>query len=151
MTTTPNLETVTRASDVQRALETVRWLWVGCGLVSAAALAIAGTLSVLDPQEVTWVVWLRGTVVAAASFILAAVTTVAARGSRAAYVRLRWISILAPIGIGAIVLAPDAGYPLWMKIEQATIGVLIIIIAVRLNRQPVRQAFMINRPRAKGQ
>lgn len=126
---------------IQRALTIVRRLWLACSLVSIAGLVITTVLSIADPEEVTWVVWLRGSVVAVAGFVLMAVTAAAARGSRPAYVRLRWISILAPLGVIAIVLAPDAGYPLWMKIEQGTIGVLIALIAVQLNRPSVRAAF----------
>jgi hypothetical protein len=143
--TLPTTSTSTPVSpadpDVQRALAIARRLWLACALVSVVGLAITTVLSITDPHDVTWVVWLRGSVVAVAGFVLMAVTAAAARGSRAAYVRLRWISILAPIGVIAIVLAPDAGYPLWMKIEQVVIGVLIALIAVQLNRSSVRRAF----------
>jgi len=143
MTTPSTLSTATRPDDagVQGRLAFVRRLWLACGLVSLAGLAIAAVLTLVDPIDVTWVVWLRGGVVAVASFILMAVTGAAARGSRGAYVRLRWISILAPIGIVVILMAPDAGYPLWMKVEQAIVGVLILTMAIQLNSRAVRNAF----------
>jgi len=143
MTTPSTLSTETPPDDaeVQRRLALVKRLWLACGLVSVAGLAVAAVLSAVDPIEVTWVVWLRGGVVAVASLVLMAVTGAAARGSRGAYVRLRWISILAPIGIVAILLAPDAGYPLWMKVEQAIVGVLILTMAIQLNSRAIRNAF----------
>jgi hypothetical protein len=126
---------------VTAALRTVRRLWLAAGVVSLVALAVAGVLSAVDPTEVNWVVWLRGTVVTVACFVLVAATAAASRGSRTAYVRMRWIALLAPLGIVAIVLAPDTGYPLWMKVEQLILGVLIVLIAVQLNRGAVRRAF----------
>lgn len=122
-------------------LTVVRRLWLTCGIVSAAALAVAGVLTVVDPADVNWVVWLRGSVVAVASFVFIAVTVAAARGSVRAYRRLRWVSIIAPIGIALIIVAPDNGYPLWMKAEQGVVGVIIAVIGVLLHRAVVRQSF----------
>lgn len=133
--------TADRLATVRPTLDTVRRLWWLCAAVSLIALAAAALLSVLDPAEVNWVVWLRGSVVAAASLVFVAVTRAAARGSRAAFTRMRWISILAPIGIGLIIIAPDSGYPVWMKVEQGLIGILIVVIAVLLNRRATRAAF----------
>jgi FtsH-binding integral membrane protein len=143
MTVPSTLPTTIRPVDteVQHRLTMVTRLWLACGLVSGAGLAVTTVLAMVDPADVTWVVWLRGSVVAVASFVLMAVTAAAARGNRSAYVRLRWISILAPIGIVAILLAPDAGYPLWMKVEQGIVGVLIVLIAIQLNGRTMRKAF----------
>lgn len=130
-----------RQPEVRSALASVTRLWWLCAAVSALALAAAAVLAVVDPVEVNWVVWLRGTVVAVASVVFVLVTRAAAKGSRAAYTRMRWISILAPIGIFLILIAPDSGYPLWMKIEQGIVGVIIVAIAVILNRRTMRDAF----------
>jgi len=135
----------TKDPRVVAALSTVRRLWLACGVMSVLTLAVAGVLAVIDPKDVNWVVWLRGSVVAVACFVLVAVTAAAARGSRTAYVRMRWISLLAPLGSVAIVLAPDTGYPVWMKVEQVLLGVLIVLIAVQLNQGPVRRAFAAER------
>jgi RsiW-degrading membrane proteinase PrsW (M82 family) len=126
---------------VTAALTTVRRLWLAAGVLSVVTLAVAAVLSAIDPKEVNWVVWLRGGVVTVACFVLVAATGAAARGSRTAYVRMRWISMLAPLGIVAIVLAPDSGYPVWMKVEQVLLGVLVVLVAVQLNQGAVRRAF----------
>lgn len=127
--------------EVRSALAAVTRLWVLCAAVSLAALGVAAILSAVDPADVNWVVWLRGAVVAVASVVFVFVTRAAARGNRTAYTRMRWISLLAPIGIVVIIVAPDTGYPIWMKIEQAAVGAIIAIIAVFLNRRAVRRAF----------
>ncbi|MBS1897334.1 MULTISPECIES: hypothetical protein [unclassified Microbacterium] len=132
---------IDRRAAVRPALDTVRRLWWLCAAVSLIALAAAAVLAVVDPAEVNWVVWLRGSVVAVASLVFVVVTRAVARGSRRAFTRMRWISILAPIGIGLIIVSPDSGYPLWMKIEQGLIGVLIVVIAVLLNSRQMRAAF----------
>ncbi len=131
----------TTRPEIRSALQTVARLWWLCAAVSVLALVVAAFLSIADPAEVNWVVWLRGSVVAAASLVFVAVTRAAARGSRAAYTRMRWISILAPIGILLILIAPDTGYPLWMKVEQGIVGAIIVAVAMILNRRPVRDAF----------
>jgi hypothetical protein len=133
--------TADRLAAVRPTFDTVRRLWWLCAAVSLISLAVTAVLAVVDPVEVNWVVWLRGSVVAAASLVFVVVTRAAARGSRRAFSRMRWISILAPIGIGLIIVSPDSGYPLWMKLEQGLIGILIVAIAVLLNRRSTRAAF----------
>ncbi|MFF1571359.1 hypothetical protein ACFVWR_01325 [Leifsonia sp. NPDC058292] len=138
------MNTLTEApehEEVKTALELVSRLWMLCAAVSLLALGAAAVLTLVAPGEVNWVVWLRGSVVVVASLVFILVTRAAARGSRRAYSRMRWISILAPIGIGLIIVAPDSGYPAWMKVEQAIVGVIIVAIAVLLNRRIVRTAF----------
>jgi hypothetical protein len=127
--------------SVQATLVSVKRIWLTCGIVSVIALAIAAVLSFVDPVDVNWVVWLRGSVVAVASFLFIAVTIAASRGNVRAYRRMRLVSILAPIGITLIIVAPETGYPIWMKTEQAVVGLLIATIAILLTRTAVRQFF----------
>ncbi|MEV7971460.1 hypothetical protein AB0O34_36520 [Sphaerisporangium sp. NPDC088356] len=55
--------------------------------------------------------------------------------------RIRTISILGTIGIVLICVAPDSGYPLWMKIDQGVVGLLLAGVAVLATRHAVRAAF----------
>jgi hypothetical protein len=119
----------------------VKRIWLTSGIVSVTALGVAAVLSFVDPADVNWVVWLRGSVVAVASFLFIAVTTAASRGSVRAYRRMRLVSVLAPVGIALIIVAPDSGYPVWMKAEQALVGLLIATIAILLTRTAVRRYF----------
>ncbi|WP_405394107.1 hypothetical protein [Microbispora hainanensis] len=113
----------------------VRTLFVAVLVISIAALGVAAVIGG------DWVVWLRGAAVAAASVWLVALTGQAARGKRTAYVRIRFVSIAAPIGIVLILLAPDSGYPVWMKAEQGVVGVLVAAVALIVNRRTVREAY----------
>ncbi|NUS09545.1 MAG: hypothetical protein HOV97_44100, partial [Nonomuraea sp.] len=85
--------------------------------------------------------WLRAAAVAAAAAWLVALAGQAARGRRSAYLRIRFVSIAAPIGIVLILVAPDSGFPGWMKAEQAVVGVLVAAVALVVNRRAVRTAF----------
>lgn len=113
----------------------VRTLFVAVLVISVATLGVAAVVGG------NWVVWLRGAAVAAASVWLVALAGQAARGRRSAYVRIRFVTLAAPVGIALIILAPDSGYPGWMKVEQGVIGVLVAAVAVAVNRRAVREAF----------
>ncbi|MEV0151460.1 MULTISPECIES: hypothetical protein [unclassified Nonomuraea] len=113
----------------------VRALFLTVLLISLATLAAAPFLGA------NWVVWLRGGAVAAAAAWLLALSAQAAVGKRSAYLRIRLISTIAPIGIALIVAVPDNGYPLWMKAEQGLVGVLLAAVAIIVNRPRVRQAY----------
>ncbi|MFG6195311.1 hypothetical protein [Nonomuraea sp. JJY05] len=113
----------------------VRALFVAVLVISVATLGVAALIGG------NWVVWLRGAAVALAAVWLVALAGQAARGKRSAYVRIRFVTIAAPLGIVLILLAPDSGYPVWMKAEQAVVGVLVAAVALLVNRRAVRQAF----------
>ncbi|MFI7229235.1 hypothetical protein ACIBO5_38970 [Nonomuraea angiospora] len=113
----------------------VRALFVAVLVISVATLGVAALIGG------NWVVWLRGAAVAVAAVWLVALAGQAARGKRSAYVRIRFVTIAAPIGIVLILVAPDSGYPGWMKAEQALVGVLVAAVALLVNRRAVRQAF----------
>ncbi|MEV7804092.1 hypothetical protein AB0O28_14180 [Microbispora sp. NPDC088329] len=121
--------------DKNSVWSSVRALFVAVLVISIAALGVAAVIGG------NWVVWLRGAAVAATSVWLIALTGQAARGRRSAYIRIRFVSIAAPLGIVLILLAPDSGYPMWMKAEQAVIGVLVAAVALIVNRRAVREAY----------
>ncbi len=113
----------------------VRVLFLAVLVVSVATLGVAAVIGG------NWVVWVRGVAVAVASAWLVALAGQAARGKRSAYLRIRFISVAAPVGVALILLAPDSGYPGWMKVEQGAVGVLIAAVALIVNRRAVREAF----------
>ncbi|MFC4587574.1 hypothetical protein [Sphaerisporangium corydalis] len=122
------------------SLQRIRFLFVGMAVVSVATLIIAAVLH-NRPDLVNWVVWVRGGAVAVASLWLIWLAGQAAKGKRSAYVRIRTLSILGTIGIVLICVAPDSGYPLWMKFDQGLIGLLLAGVALLATRQAVRAAF----------
>ncbi|HUR01356.1 MAG TPA: hypothetical protein VM347_02345 [Nonomuraea sp.] len=113
----------------------VRILFAVMLAVSVLALVVAAVIGG------DWVVWVRGVAVAAAAAWLIALTGQAEKGKRAAYVRIRFIATIAPIGILLIVAVPSSGYPLWMRVEQGLVGVLLVAVATLVNRRAVRQAY----------
>ncbi|GAA4183256.1 hypothetical protein GCM10022252_10410 [Streptosporangium oxazolinicum] len=121
-------------------LRRIRSLFIGMAAVSLVTLIIATALR-NRPDLVNWVVWVRGGAVAAASLWLVSLAGQALGGKRPAYVRIRTLSILGTIGIVLICVAPDSGYPLWMKVDQGLIGLLLAGVAVLANRRAVRAAF----------
>ncbi|WP_436758097.1 hypothetical protein [Streptosporangium sp. V21-05] len=121
-------------------LQRIRSLFVGMAAVSLVTLIIAAALR-NRPDLVNWVVWVRGGAVAAASLWLISLAGQALKGKRSAYVRIRTLSILGTIGIVLICVAPDSGYPLWMKVDQGVIGLLLAGVAILANRHAVRAAF----------
>ncbi|MFD6177337.1 MULTISPECIES: hypothetical protein [unclassified Isoptericola] len=151
MTPTPPTTTPATTTDrdgnppggapLDRTVLTVRRLWAAAGVVSLVALVVTAVLSVVAPAEANWVMWLRGVVITVACFAFARYAGALARGSRAAYVRMRLVATLAPIGVVLLVAAPDDGYPGWMKAEQAVLGVLVAVVAVLLWQRATRAAF----------
>ncbi len=126
---------------LERSIRTIRRLWVTAGVVSILALVVTGVLAVVAPAETNWVMWLRGVVITVACFAFARVAAALSCGSRAAYVRMRVVATLAPIGVVLLVAAPDDGYPGWMKAEQAVLGALVAVVAVLLWQRVMRAAF----------
>jgi len=64
----------------------------------------------------------------------------AARGSRGAYRRLRVITAVMPVAIVVIIALPGT-FPLWMKVEQAVCGVLLLGVVAVVNGRVMRASF----------
>ncbi len=109
---------------------------------SALTVLVAAILQLAGSDLVNWVVWVRsGFYTLGGIWPVTLVRRARAHADRPAFVRLRIISILAPLGIAALVVSPDSGYPLWMKIEQACFGVLLVPLAFALLRPAVAREF----------
>ena len=132
---------MTTALHTERDLRRVRALWAAAGSISLAGLIVTVILSITSPAEVNWVMWLGGVAVTIACFAFIAVTAAASRGSRRAYTRMRLIATIAPIGVILLIVAPDSGYPPWMKVEQGLLALPVIVIAVLLWKRSMRRAF----------
>lgn len=135
--TTPGLSP--RADAVMRYAGGVFAFLAG---VSALTLVVAAVLQVAGSDLVNWVVWVRAAFYALGGlWLVALVRRARSRADRSAFVRIRVVSILAPLGIAALVVSPDSGYPGWMKVEQACFGVLLLPVAPGLLRPSVARAF----------
>jgi hypothetical protein len=122
-----------------KAFSLVKALLVGYLAVSVLTLA-AIVLLRNDASVVNPAVWIRGTIVAASSVLTLAFAAGAARGSRGAYRRLRIITAVMPVAIVVIIALPGT-FPLWMKVEQAVCGVLLLGVVAIVNGRDVRASF----------
>ncbi len=122
-----------------KAFSIVRTLLAGYLTISVLTLA-AIVLLRNDASVVNPAVWIRGTIVAASSVLTLALAAGAARGSRGAYRRLRIITAVMPVAIVVIIALPGT-FPLWMKIEQAVCGLLLLGVVAIVNGRRVRTLF----------
>lgn len=107
--------------------------------VSAAAL-VAIVLMRDDAAEVNSAVWTRGIIVLVAATLMLLFATRAMQGSRAAYRRLRIVSIVTVVAIAAIIASPGP-FPVWLKIEQGVCGLIMAGVAVLANGSHLRALF----------
>lgn len=105
--------------------------------VNAAAFAAIIALRHKTGQ-VNDTVWIRGTILFATSLLLFAFTNHITRGSRKALLRVR---IIATILLASVIVLLVVGHqllPLWMKLEQAVCGLLLLGIVILVNGKPIR-------------
>ncbi|MFD7586402.1 hypothetical protein ACFV84_13395 [Kitasatospora sp. NPDC059811] len=125
--------------DTVRAFRTIRRLvfaYLGLSVVTlAAAYALRDHPDLVNPA-----VWIRGSLVVASAVVTSLFTTRAARGSRAAYRRLRIISAVMIAAIVVIICVPGT-FPFWMKAEQALCGLVLAGVAAVINGRHLRTLF----------
>jgi hypothetical protein len=114
----------------------IRRLFIAVVTLSLGALGIAAVAGGSST------VWIRGIIVVLIGALLIALAGRAYRGSRGAYRRMRLMTTVAPIAIVAIIAIPHDGFPAWMKLEQALVGVLLAAAAAMVSRKPVRRAYL---------
>lgn len=111
------------------------------GYLGISALAVVAIVLLRHhPAEVNSAVWAHGIVVAASALVAFGLAVRAARGSRRAFRRLRIGSAVIVVAI-AVTIALPGSFPLWMKAEQGVAGLLMIAIAVLVNRSHLRSLF----------
>jgi hypothetical protein len=110
-------------------------------LLGYLGLGIAALVAVIllrnHPAEVNGPAWVRSIIVVATALILLSAATLAARGSRGAFLRLRIISIVTTVAIVVIVALPGT-FPVWLKIEQSVCGLLMLGVALLANGRSAR-------------
>jgi hypothetical protein len=111
-----------------KVYERVRALFAAVLVLSVGTLGVAAVVGGGDA------VWVRGVIVTVIAAVLILLARRAYQGSRGAFRRMRIMSIVAPIAIVVIVALPHDGFPVWMKAEQAVVGVLFVAVAVMLRR-----------------
>jgi hypothetical protein len=111
------------------------------GYLTLSVLTLVAIASLRnDAAAVNSAVWTRGTIVVISALLTFAFTIRAARGSRRAYLRLRIVSAVMVVAIAVIVALPGT-FPLWMKLEQAVCGLVLIAVAAVANGRHLRSVF----------
>jgi len=111
------------------------------GYLGISALAVVAIVLLRHHQaEVNSAVWTHGILVAASALVTFGLAVRAARGSRGAFRRLRIGSPVIVVAIAVIIALPGS-FPLWMKAEQGVAGLLMIGVAVLVNRSHLRSLF----------
>lgn len=90
-----------------------------------------------DHAMVTDAVWVRATIVVASSLLTFAFARSAARGSKKGLLRLRIVAAVMLVAIVVIVALPGL-FPLWLRIEQAVCGLLLLGVTVLVNGRRAR-------------
>lgn len=124
------------SQTTHRDFRPVKWL-VGAYLVlSLLTVAAIITFSDFAPNLVTPQAWVRGIIVAATSILTFVFANRAALGDPRALLRLRIVVAVILIAMAAVLLFLPL--PLWMFIEQAACGALLLATAVIIFRPTAR-------------
>jgi hypothetical protein len=117
----------------------VRWLvgaYAALSLLTVVAIII---LTIVAPHLVSPQAWVRGIIIAATSILTFAFARRAAQGSPRALLRLRVVVAILLVAVVAVLFFLPL--PLWMVIEQAVCGALLLATALIIfRRQPVAAA-----------
>ena len=93
-------------------------------------MVVLGILTAVAPHQVPPQAWVRGVIVAATSILTFVFARAAARGAPRALLRLRIVVLVLLVAIvGVLLFLP---LPLWMVIEQAVCGALLLATAILL-------------------
>ena len=123
----------------QDTMRTVKLL-VGTYLSISALTLVAIVLMRGHANLVNAAVWTRGTIVVVTSALMFSFAVRAARGSGRAFLRLRIVSAIMVVAIAAIVSLPGT-FPVWMKIEQALCGAVLLGVVSLVNGRRLWSAY----------
>ncbi|HEX3752328.1 MAG TPA: hypothetical protein VHW06_17300 [Streptosporangiaceae bacterium] len=116
------------ARDPFRAIRGLLLGYLGAGVAALVAVILLRN----HPAEVNGAAWVRSIIVVGTALILLSAATLAGRGTRGAFRRLRIISIVTTVAIAAIVAVPGT-LPVWLKVEQACCGVIMLGVVLLAN------------------
>jgi uncharacterized membrane protein len=117
----------------------IRRLVLGYFGISVLAL-VAIVIRRNDAADVNSAVWTRAIIVILTALLMMRFIARASAGSRAAFRRLRIVSIITPVAIAIIIALPGL-FPSWMKIEQGVCALVMAAVAVLANSRQLRGSF----------
>jgi hypothetical protein len=119
-----------------RSVNTLVASYLGLSVLTLVAIVVFRN----DPAIVNAAVWIRGTLVVASALLMFLFALSAARGSRKGFLRVRLVSAIMVVAIAVIISLPGT-FPLWMKIEQAVCGLILLAVVVIVNGKHLRSVF----------
>lgn len=125
--------------DALEKLHIAKVLLGGYAAVSALTLLAIVVFSG-NPDMVTGAVWIRGSILAAASLVTFALGVSMANGSRSNYRRVRIIATAQVVAIVVIESVPGS-FPIWFKIANGVCGALLVIVVLLTFARSVRASF----------
>jgi hypothetical protein len=126
-------------AEIRTALGRVRGL-VGVYLAISVLTLVGIVLLRHHVTVVTDAVWVRGSIVVASATLMSVFAARAAQGSKGAFRRLRVVSAVMVVAIVVIVAVPGV-FPVWMKVDQAVCGVVLLSVVLVVNGKHLRTAF----------
>jgi hypothetical protein len=127
------------ASGGREALDAARKCIVIFGVAGAVVVAIVAAKA-LGHSPVNTFMWVRSVILLVIAPVLYRFAVSASNGSRGAFDRLRFVSLVLPIAIVVVDLIPGV-CPVWYAAVQGASAIPLIAVAVITRRQPLRWAF----------
>ena len=143
-TSTPTGTSTGTGTTTRAAMRGVTAL-VGAYLTISVLTIVTAAIYRDDPAIVNTAVWIRGSIVAVTAALMFRFALGAGAGNPRAYLRLRIVSAVMVVAIAVILLAIPGDFPLWMRIEQATCGTILVVVVILANRARVRSTFAAKR------
>jgi hypothetical protein len=119
-----------------RTLRILVGAYLGVSVLTLAAIIVLRD----SPQIVDDAVWIRGSIVVASAAVMFLFATRMANGHRRAYLRVRILSAVMVVAIVVIISLPGT-FPMWLKIEQAVCGLILIGVVIVANGRQLRSIF----------
>ncbi|MEV6900455.1 hypothetical protein [Amycolatopsis sp. NPDC051372] len=89
---------------------------------------------------VTDAVWVRTVIVVASALLTLSFTLRTSKGSRRAYLRLRFVTAIMLVALVVIAALPGA-FPVWLRAEQGVCALLLLGVVLIVNGRHVRSLF----------
>ncbi|MFI0227490.1 hypothetical protein [Streptomyces lydicus] len=109
--------------------------------VALSVLTLIAIILLRDhPDIATDAAWVRCIIVVATSLLMTSFAARASRGHAKSFLRLRLASGIMVVAIAIIVALPGA-FPVWLRIEQAVCGLILLGVVSKANSKLLRSVF----------
>jgi hypothetical protein len=133
----PTLDGVhARSHAVLRSVTVLLGAYLGISILTLVAIIVLRN----DPAVVTTAVWIRSSIVVVSAAFLFVSALGARGGAPRAFLRVRLISAILLVAIVVIIALPGT-FPLWLKLEQAVCGLILLAVVILVNRRHLRVFF----------